>query len=100
MLIGAGIALLPLPGPGWLIIAVGLGLLPFRWAVRLTTAIRRRIPGIPEHGRIPARVGIAWGAVIVVVTVAAIVFGSHITLWLAEVWGDPNRILGWVRAVW
>lgn len=52
-----GIIALPLPGPGWLIILAGLGILSidFVWAARLIKFIRRVIPGIPEDGKIPAR---------------------------------------------
>ena len=42
--IAVGIVLLPLPGPGWLIIFAGLGLLgtEYAWARRLLTWIRER----------------------------------------------------------
>lgn len=41
--IGAGIAMLPLPGPGWAVIFVGLAILSteFHWARRLTQRMRR-----------------------------------------------------------
>ena len=50
-----GIALLPLPGPGWLVIAGGLFILSkdIAWADRLLTYIRKKVPGIPEDGKIP-----------------------------------------------
>lgn len=40
-----GLVLLPLPGPGWLIIFGGLGLLAteFEWAARLLGFVRRRV---------------------------------------------------------
>jgi len=40
--IAIGILLLPLPGPGWLIIFAGLGILAseYRWAARLLTWVR------------------------------------------------------------
>jgi uncharacterized protein (TIGR02611 family) len=40
-----GVALLPLPGPGWLIIFAGLGLLAteYEWAARLLRAARHRV---------------------------------------------------------
>jgi uncharacterized protein (TIGR02611 family) len=40
-----GIVLLPLPGPGWLIIFAGLGLLAteYAWAARLLTRVRDRL---------------------------------------------------------
>lgn len=41
-----GIILLPLPGPGWLVIAAGLVILAqdFVWAERTLAIVRRRIP--------------------------------------------------------
>jgi uncharacterized protein (TIGR02611 family) len=45
VLIGAGIVLLPLPGPGWLIIFAGLGVLAteFEWAARLLQFARAKV---------------------------------------------------------
>ncbi|MGH1505432.1 MAG: PGPGW domain-containing protein [Acidimicrobiales bacterium] len=65
-----GIAALPLPGPGWLIIAGGLTILSkdVAWADRLLRYIRRRVPGIPEDGKIPRSSMITIG----VMTLAAI----------------------------
>jgi uncharacterized protein (TIGR02611 family) len=42
-----GVVLLPLPGPGWLIIFLGLGILAteFEWARRLLTRCRRFVTG-------------------------------------------------------
>lgn len=55
VLVVAGIVMLPLPGPGWLVIAAGLVVLAedVAWADRALRMIRRRIPGVPEDGRIP-----------------------------------------------
>lgn len=65
-----GIIALPLPGPGWLIIAAGLTILSkdIAWAERLLRYIRRRVPGIPEDGRIPP----ASLATMAVITLAAV----------------------------
>ena len=65
-----GIIALPLPGPGWLIILAGLGILSvdFVWAANLITFIRRRIPGVPEDGEIPAR---TWAIMAAIMAVAA-----------------------------
>ena len=65
-----GIAALPLPGPGWLIIAGGLTILSkdVAWAERLLRYIRKRVPGIPEDGKIPR----SSMATMAVVTLAAI----------------------------
>lgn len=64
-----GIIALPLPGPGWLIIVAGLGILSldFVWAARLIKFIRRRIPGIPEDGKIPMR---TWVIMIAMMAIA------------------------------
>jgi uncharacterized protein (TIGR02611 family) len=50
-----GIIALPLPGPGWLIIAGGLTILSkdVAWADRALRYIRKKIPGVPEDGKIP-----------------------------------------------
>jgi uncharacterized protein (TIGR02611 family) len=41
-----GIVLLPLPGPGWVVIAAGLSILAkdVAWADRLLRRVRRRLP--------------------------------------------------------
>src|SRR5882724_3905374 len=43
--IAVGIVLLPLPGPGWVIIFIGLGIwaTEFRWAARLLRWVRSRV---------------------------------------------------------
>ncbi len=70
-----GIIALPLPGPGWLIIAGGLTILAkdVAWADRALRYIRRRIPGIPEDGKIPRSQKIT----IAVITLAAV----SVSLW-------------------
>lgn len=67
-----GIIALPLPGPGWLIIAAGLTILSkdVAWAERLLRYIRKRVPGIPEDGKIP-RSSLATMAVITLAAVSA-----------------------------
>jgi len=44
-IVGIGLVLLPLPGPGWLIIFAGLGVLAseFSWARRLLDFARQRV---------------------------------------------------------
>lgn len=60
-----GIAALPLPGPGWLIIAGGLAILSrdVEWAGRLLRYVRKRVPGVPEDGRIPLATMVRLGLV-------------------------------------
>ena len=94
VLIGVGIALVPLPGPGWLVIVAGLTMLPFVWAERTVRRLRRRIPGVPDEGRIPTRTAIVGIAAITVPTILMVLFGAELTRWAAEAFGDPDRILG------
>lgn len=89
-----GIAALPLPGPGWLIIIFGLTLLPFAWAERTVLLIRQKIPGVPAEGTIPLRTWIIMGVLLVVFTTGSILFGDDISQWLAGLWGDPDRLFG------
>lgn len=50
-----GIIMMPLPGPGGVIVAAGLAILArdVAWAERLLRYVRRRMPGVPEDGKIP-----------------------------------------------
>ncbi|MHB1137337.1 MAG: PGPGW domain-containing protein [Microthrixaceae bacterium] len=93
MLIGAGVAALVLPGPGWLLIILGLGLLPFTWAERTVQLIRRRIPGVPEDGRIPTLTLIAMGGIVVVFAGLSFFFGGAVTDWIGGLWGHPDKLL-------
>jgi len=51
----AGLVMLVLPGPGWLAIAAGLAVLArdVAWADRALRYVRRKVPGVPEDGRVP-----------------------------------------------
>lgn len=51
LIVGIGILLLPLPGPGWVIIFLGLGVLAaeFPWARRLLTRARGYYERIKER---------------------------------------------------
>lgn len=93
LVMGLGIAALPLPGPGWLIIIFGLSLLPFAWAERTIRLIRSKIPGIPEEGRIPLTSWLVMAGMLVVFTGGTIVFGDSISGWVAGLWGDPDKLL-------
>jgi hypothetical protein len=88
VLIGVGVSLLVLPGPGWVLIIVGLSLLPFAWAERTIRTIRRRIPGIPDDGAIPPSTWLVMGVVMVGATALAILFGDAIGTWVSGRWQD------------
>jgi uncharacterized protein (TIGR02611 family) len=51
-----GLAAIPLPGPGWLIVGVGLAILArdFVWAERMLNIVRKRLPQ-DEDGSIPTK---------------------------------------------
>lgn len=93
-LIIGGIVALPLPGPGWLIIILGLELLPYVWAQRTIRLIRRKIPGVPEEGRIPARTWAVMGTLVVVFSIASYLYGADLRDWATAAWGDPERLIG------
>lgn len=84
--IGIGIALLPLPGPGWVVIIVGLSMLPFAWAERTIVTIRRRVPGVPDEGSIPLQTWIVMGLMVTVFTALALLFGRQIGDLLGDAW--------------
>jgi hypothetical protein len=88
VLIGVGISLLVLPGPGWVMIVIGLSLLPFAWAERTIRAIRRRVPGIPEDGAIPVTTWIIMGVIMVGAMAIALLFGDTIGTWVSGAWED------------
>lgn len=55
LLLILGIAAIPLPGPGWALVAAALVILAqdFVWAERTLRFIRKQVPGVPEEGVIP-----------------------------------------------
>lgn len=75
ILVLLGLAAIPLPGPGWLMVLLGLTLLPYRWTDNLIREIRRRIPGIPEDGRIPTRTWIVTGVIVAAATGGSLWWG-------------------------
>lgn len=91
-----GLALIPLPGPGWLIVFGGLAVLAteFVWAERLLTFARRKVHGWTSWvGRqsLPVRAAIGLGGLLFVAAAA----------WLyLEVAGLPewlvDRVPAWV----
>ncbi|MEI7886555.1 MAG: PGPGW domain-containing protein [Actinomycetes bacterium] len=88
VVIGIGLAAIPLPGPGWLLIIIGLSLLPFAWAERTIRLIRRNIPGIPEDGKISPIAWAVMGALLLTTTVVSVLFGAEITNWVLSLWDN------------
>jgi uncharacterized protein (TIGR02611 family) len=76
-----GIVLLPLPGPGWLIIFAGIGLLgtEYAWAARLLNAVRSWVKAWTDWTRAQSRsvrfaIGAAGLLVLAAVVIAALLF--------------------------
>jgi hypothetical protein len=70
VLLLAGVAMLALPGPGWLVIAAGLAVLSrdVAWAERWLVAVRKRIPGAQPDGSLPRGM---WVTIIVIALATA-----------------------------
>ncbi|MYA27449.1 MAG: hypothetical protein F4091_08165 [Acidimicrobiales bacterium] len=81
--IGLGFILMPLPGPGWLVVAVGLTILArdVAWADRLLHKVRERLPSDAE-GRLPR------STIVTMILLAAAGIAVSIWFWL----GDINPI--------
>jgi uncharacterized protein (TIGR02611 family) len=75
-LLVVGVLLLVLPGPGWLMIAIGLGILArdVAWAERLLERVRDRLPE-DEEGNVPKP--------IIITSVALALAAAAASLWLA-----------------
>jgi uncharacterized protein (TIGR02611 family) len=74
ILIG-GLALIPLPGPGWAIVFIGLGMLAleFEWAERLMEKILNRLEAAQESARNATPLQKALGIALTVLGIAACV---------------------------
>jgi uncharacterized protein (TIGR02611 family) len=62
LVVAIGLVLVPLPGPGWLVVSAGVAILAleFAWARRLLQTLRRRLErgrswfsGLPWRARVP-----------------------------------------------
>lgn len=91
--IALGIVLLPLPGPGWLVIFVGLGIWAseFRWAARLLRWVRGRVRAWTRWMGRRAPFTRVLVTLVLLVAVAAGVGGSYIA-----VYGVPDWVPAWV----
>jgi len=74
-----GIILIPLPGPGVLVVAGGLVILArdVAWADRALRYLRHKVPGVPTDGKIPRSTLLTAGALMVAGTLAALWFASQ-----------------------
>lgn len=85
LLIAAGIAMLVLPGPGLVVIMVGLNLIkPDNAIVRW---MRRSIPGIPEDGPVPKKYLALGAGFLICGTVVGLLYGPALTEWARNLVG-------------
>lgn len=93
----AGIIMIPYPGPGWVTVFVGLGILSteYAWAKRLLDYAKSRYDAWEAWVR---RQSAAVKAVFWLLTAAVVV----VTIWLLNGYGIMNDVLGlgwdWVRS--
>lgn len=82
--IGIGIILLPLPGPGWLIIFAGLGLLgtEYEWAARLLRWAKRHVLRWTRWAAAqPLWIRLVGGFVSIVL-LAGVIVGAALLVWV------------------
>lgn len=91
VVITIGILLLPLPGPGWVIIATGFSLLPFAWSRKIVRQIRRRIPGVPEHGTIPTSTWVLGGVLLIGFSLVGLLWGDDIWRWITHLFQSSDK---------
>jgi len=56
--------------------------------------IRRKVPGVPAEGNIPARTWVVMGVLLVAFSTISFLYGGEVTTWVASLWGDPDRLFG------
>ena len=75
VLVAGGLVLVPLPGPGWLIVFLGIGIwaTEFPWAARLLTWVRAKVSAATQYVlSLPGWVRVAGSFVTVAIVVAAV----------------------------
>ena len=87
--IGLGFILMPLPGPGWLVVAVGLTILArdVAWADRLLRKVRERLPSDAE-GKLPR------STIVTMILLAAAGIAVSIWFWLGDI-NPVDLVLFW-----
>jgi uncharacterized protein (TIGR02611 family) len=92
LIVAVGLAAIPLPGPGWLIVIAGLFVLAteFTWAERLLDFTRRHVTNWTDWvKRQPV-----WVRVLISLATAAFVYGVLVVT--LHMTGVPDWVPGWV----
>ena len=92
LIVALGLAAIPLPGPGWLIVFAGLFVLAseFTWAERLLEFTKERVTRWTDW--VAARS--AWVRLLIALATAACVYG--VLVLTLHVFGVPDWVPGWV----
>jgi UPF0716 family protein affecting phage T7 exclusion len=85
LLVVAGVVMLVAPGPGIVTMLVGLNMIKPDNA--LVKWIRRRIPGIPEDGRVPTRFVVVGAVFLVAGTAFSVLYGQALMSWVFDLAG-------------
>ena len=83
IVVAGGLVLVPLPGPGWLIVFAGLAIwsIEFRWAKRLNLYVRERVSAWTTwYGEQGWPVRLVLGALLLIVVVAAIAGATYLSV--------------------
>ncbi|MDH3300060.1 MAG: PGPGW domain-containing protein [Acidimicrobiia bacterium] len=84
-LVAVGIPMIPLAGPGWAVILVGLNMI---WPDNpVVPWLRKRLPVVPDEGPIPRRYYLIGGLLMAVGVVASLLYGSQVTGWIRDTTG-------------
>lgn len=85
VLIGAGFAMIFIPGPGIATLLVGLNLIKPDNA--LARWVRRKAPGVPNEGPIPRRHYVIGVGFLVISSSLSIIYGQEAATWLRDFTG-------------
>lgn len=88
----AGLIMVPFPGPGWLVVIIGLAILAseFAWAQNLLHFVRAKVHGWTEWIKVqPLGVRVAVG-------LATLVFVGCVLWGVAAVFGVPGFVPSWL----
>jgi len=85
LLVVVGIPMIPLAGPGWAVVLVGLNLIkPDNALVRW---LRRKLPVVPDEGPVPKRYYVIGGILVIISSVLSFLYGAEVMSWVRDTLG-------------